>query len=175
MQKTRFSDTPCPVARSLDRVCESWNILILRDAFQGLSRFDEFQQSLGMSPTLLARRLKDLVAHGILYKERYQTRPMRYHYLLTERGKDFLPVLAALSQWGNRHLIDGDISALLVDSRSDQPIEVQLVNRDTQQPVPPQFITLAPGPAASDGINQRAELMRQRRLADLPESTKETS
>ena len=168
MQKTRFSDAPCPVG-------EWWSILILRDAFQGLSKFDEFQQSLGMSPTLLARRLKDLVAHGILYKERYQTRPVRYHYLLTERGNDFLPVLAALSQWGNNHLTDGDVSALLVDGRNDRPIQVQLVNRDTQQPVPPQFITLAPGPAASDGIYQRAELMRQRRLADLPEFTKEPS
>ncbi|MTD07048.1 transcriptional regulator [Serratia sp. YC16] len=175
MQKTRFSDAPCPVARSLDLVGEWWSILILRDAFQGLSRFDEFQQSLGMSPTLLARRLKDLVAHGILHKELYQTRPARYQYLLTERGNDFLPVLAALSQWGNRHLTDGDISAQLIDSRSDQPIEVQLINHDTQQPVPQRFITLAPGPAASDGIHQRAELMRRRRLENFPELTKETS
>ncbi len=175
MQKTRFSDTPCPVARSLDRVGEWWSILILRDAFQGLSKFDEFQQSLGISPTLLARRLKDLVAHGILHKQRYQTRPVRYQYLLTERGNDFLPVLAALSQWSNRHLIDGDISALLVDGRTDRPIQVQLINVETQQQVPPQFITLAPGPAANDGIRQRAELMRQRRLADLSELTKEQS
>lgn len=175
MQKTRFSDAPCPVARSLDRVGEWWSILILRDAFQGLSRFDEFQQSLGISPTLLTRRLKDLVAHGILYKQRYQTRPARYRYLLTERGNDFLPVLVALSQWGNGHLFDGDISALLVDSRTGQPIQVQLINRDTQQPVPQQFITLAPGPAASEGIHQRAELMRLRRLTDFPELTKEPS
>lgn len=72
-------------------------------------------------------------------------------------------------------MIDGDISALLVDSRTDRPIQVQLVNIDSQQPVPPQFITLAPGPAANEGIHQRAALMRQRRLADLSELTKESS
>ena len=68
MQKTRFDNMPCPVARSLDRVGEWWSILILRDAFHGLSRFDEFQQSLGLSPTILTRRLRYLVESGILHK-----------------------------------------------------------------------------------------------------------
>lgn len=175
MRKNRFSDAPCPVARSLDRVGEWWSILILRDAFQGLSRFDEFQQSLGISPTLLTRRLKDLVAHGILYKQRYQTRPVRYHYLLTERGTDFFPVMAALLQWGNDHLADDGISVQLIDSRTGQPIQVQLLSRDTQQPVPQHYITVAPGPAATEEIRQRAALLQQKRAAIPLEFTKEPS
>lgn len=148
MKKTSFATTPCPIARSLGRVGEWWSILILRDAFHGLSKFDEFQQSLGLSPTLLTRRLKFLVESGILYKQRYQTRPVRYQYLLTERGKDFFPVLVTLFQWGNTHLTEGAHSAELVDRRSGQPIQPLLIDALTQQPIALQHITLAAGPAA---------------------------
>lgn len=174
MQKTRFDQAPCPVARSLDRVGEWWSILILRDAFHGLSKFDEFQQSLGLSPTILTRRLKDLVAGGILHKQRYQTRPVRYQYLLTERGYDFFPVLAALFHWGNTHLTDDGISAQLVDRRSGRPVQVQLIDSQTRQPIEQRHITLAPGPAASEGMRRRAALMQQNHSATFPESSKES-
>ena len=174
MQKTRFDNVPCPVARSLDRVGEWWSILILRDAFQGLSRFDEFRQSLGLSPTILTRRLKYLVESGILHKQRYQIRPVRYEYLLTERGKDFFPVLAALFHWGNTHLADDGISAELVDRRTGQPIRLELIDSITQQPIALHNITLAPGPAATDGMRQRAALMQQNLSAFPSESSKES-
>lgn len=173
MKKTSFDTTPCPIARSLGRVGEWWSILILRDAFHGLSKFDEFQQSLGLSPTLLTRRLKFLVESGILYKQHYQTRPVRYQYLLTERGKDFFPVLVTLFQWGNTHLVEGDNAAELVDRRSGQPIQPQLIDALTQQPIALQHITLAAGPAASEAMSQRASLM-QHRYALLNESSKES-
>lgn len=173
MKKTSFANTPCPIARSLDRVGEWWSILILRDAFHGLSKFDEFQQSLGLSPTLLTRRLKFLVKSGILFKQRYQTRPVRYEYLLTERGKDFFPVLVTLFHWGNTHLVEGNIAAQLVDRRSGQPIQPQLIDALTQRPVTLQHITLAPGPAASEAIARRASRMQQHYA--LPnESSKES-
>ncbi|CAI0706295.1 winged helix-turn-helix transcriptional regulator [Serratia entomophila] len=174
MRKTRFDTAPCPVARSLGRVGEWWSILILRDAFHGLSKFDEFQQSLGLSPTLLTRRLKDLVTSGILHKQRYQTRPVRYQYLLTERGRDFFPVLAALFQWGNTHLADDGISAQLVDRRNGQPVQVQLIDSLTQQPIAQQHVTLAAGPAASEGMRQRAAMMQQNYATLFPESSKES-
>jgi DNA-binding HxlR family transcriptional regulator len=173
MKKTSFATTPCPIARSLGRVGEWWSILILRDAFHGLSKFDEFQQSLGLSPTLLTRRLKFLVESGILYKQRYQTRPVRYQYLLTERGKDFFPVLVALFQWGNTHLTEGAHSAELVDRRSGQPIQPQLIDALTQQPIALQHITLAAGPAAGEAMSRRASLM-QHHYALLSESSKES-
>ncbi|MBP1016180.1 helix-turn-helix transcriptional regulator [Serratia fonticola] len=173
MKKTSFATTPCPIARSLGRVGEWWSILILRDAFHGLSKFDEFQQSLGLSPTLLTRRLKFLVESGILYKQRYQTRPIRYQYLLTERGKDFFPVLVTLFQWGNTHLTEGAHSAELVDRRSGQPIQPLLIDALTQQPIALQHITLAAGPAAGEAMSRRASLM-QHHYALLNESSKES-
>lgn len=173
MKKTSFATTPCPIARSLGRVGEWWSILILRDAFHGLSKFDEFQQSLGLSPTLLTRRLKFLVESGILYKQRYQTRPVRYQYLLTERGKDFFPVLVTLFQWGNTHLSEGAHSAELIDRRSGQPIQPQLIDALTQQPIALQHITLAAGPAAGEAMSRRASLM-QHHYALLNESSKES-
>lgn len=173
MKKTSFATTPCPIARSLGRVGEWWSILILRDAFHGLSKFDEFQQSLGLSPTLLTRRLKFLVESGILYKQRYQTRPVRYQYLLTDRGKDFFPVLVTLFQWGNTHLTEGAHSAELVDRRNGQPIQPQLIDALTQQPIALQHITLAAGPAAGEAMSRRASLM-QHHYALLNESSKES-
>ncbi|PAA97121.1 winged helix-turn-helix transcriptional regulator [Serratia fonticola] len=173
MKKTSFATIPCPIARSLGRVGEWWSILILRDAFHGLSKFDEFQQSLGLSPTLLTRRLKFLVESGILYKQRYQTRPVRYQYLLTERGKDFFPVLVTLFQWGNTHLTEGAHSAELVDRRSGQPIQPLLIDALTQQPIALQHITLAAGPAAGEAMSRRASLM-QHHYTLLNESSKES-
>ncbi|AHG22004.1 transcriptional regulator [Chania multitudinisentens RB-25] len=170
MKKTRFDDTPCPIARSLGRVGEWWSILILRDAFHGLSKFDEFQQSLGLSPTLLTRRLKFLVESGILYKQRYQIRPVRYEYLLTERGKDFFPVLVTLFHWGNTHLADDGVSAELVDLRSGKPIRPQLIDTVTQQPVSLQHITLAAGPAAGEGMRLRALRMQQHSASSIASS-----
>lgn len=172
MKKTSFETTPCPIARSLGRVGEWWSILILRDAFHGLSKFDEFQQSLGLSPTLLTRRLKFLVESGILYKQRYQTRPVRYQYLLTERGKDFFPVLVTLFHWGNTHLNEGANAAELVNRLSGQPIQPQLIDAITQQPVTLQHVTLAAGPAGGETMSQRASLM-QHHYALLSDSSKE--
>ena len=103
MQRKSFGDMPCPIARSLERVGEWWSILILRDAFAGMTRFDEFQKSLGIAPNMLTRRLDALVEAGLLERRRYSERPPRDEYVLTERGRDFRPVLIALLAWGNRH------------------------------------------------------------------------
>src|SRR5208283_2554443 len=93
----------CPIARSLERVGEWWSIMILRDAFLGVTRFDEFEKSLGIAPNMLTRRLNTLVESGLLERRRYTTRPPRNEYVLTERGRDFRPVLWALIAWGNKH------------------------------------------------------------------------
>ena len=89
MQRKSFADMACPIARGLERVGEWWSMLILRDAFAGMTRFDEFQQSLGIAPNMLTRRLAALVESGLLERRRYSERPPRDEYLLTERGRDF--------------------------------------------------------------------------------------
>ena len=103
MQRTSFSDMPCPIARSLEHVGEWWSLLILRDAFGGLTRFDEFQKNLGIAPNMLVRRLAALVDAGLLEKQRYSERPPRDEYRLTARGRDFKPVLVELAAFGRRH------------------------------------------------------------------------
>ncbi|MFI8418207.1 winged helix-turn-helix transcriptional regulator [Serratia sp. NPDC078593] len=174
MKKTRFDKQPCPIARSLDRIGEWWSMLIIRDAFHGLSKFDEFQQSLGLSPTILSRRLKFLVESGIFYKRSYQQQPLRYEYLLTESGEDLFPVLATLLQWGNTHLAPEGIAAQLVDRASGQPIHALLIDEITQQPINRQNITLAAGPAASSVMRQRAARMQQSSTNVINESSKES-
>ncbi|CFQ28980.1 winged helix-turn-helix transcriptional regulator [Yersinia bercovieri] len=166
MQRTRFEDMPCPVARSLERVGEWWSILIIRDAFQGLTRFDEFQQSLQLSPTILTRRLKYLVESGIFEKRLYNPRPARYEYLLTERGTDLFPVIAALFHWGNQHFAPEGPAVLLVDRRTGTPVEPILLDRHSGQPIRAQDVTLAAGSVRSDIINQRLALMQGKQSDD---------
>lgn len=103
MKNEPLCHAPCPIARSLGRIGDSWSIMILRDAFAGFTRFDEFQKSSNVAPNILSRRLKALVDDGLLEKVCYSSTPPRYEYHLTPRGRDFRMVLLALAEWGNRH------------------------------------------------------------------------
>src|SRR5579872_3741844 len=103
MQHKNLGNMQCPIARSLERVGEWWSILILRDAFLGLTRFDQFQKSLGIAPNMLTRRLNTLVDSGLLERRSYSERPLRFEYVLTPRGRDFRTVLWTLVAWGNKH------------------------------------------------------------------------
>src|ERR1700739_251046 len=103
MQRKNFGNMQCPIARSLERVGEWWSILILRDAFRGLTRFDQFQDSLGIAPNMLTRRLNALVDSGLLEKRAYSEHPPRFEYVLTERGRGFRRVLWALLVLRNQH------------------------------------------------------------------------
>ncbi len=102
-----YSDQDCSVARALEVVGERWTILILRDAFLGVRRFDDFQRSLGIARNVLQARLRRLVDEGLLERRRYQERPVRHEYCLTARGEDLWPVLLALMEWGDRHRTEG--------------------------------------------------------------------
>ena len=106
--RSKLSDWPCSVARSLELVGDAWTALLLRDAFHGLRRFDDFHKSLGIARNTLSDRLNKLVDGGLLTKRAYQDNPPRNEYLLTDKGKDFFPVLAALLAWGDRWLDDGN-------------------------------------------------------------------
>src|ERR1043165_9430391 len=116
MQHKSFGEMPCPIARGLERVGEWWSILILRDAFYGLTRFDEFQKSLDIAPNMLTRRLNALVEAGLLERRLYYEKPPRHEYVLTQRGRDFRPVLLAMLAWGNKHFAPEGASVVLVDA-----------------------------------------------------------
>jgi DNA-binding HxlR family transcriptional regulator len=154
MQPKSSSLAECPAARALETVGEWWSILILRDAFQGMTRFDEFQQSLGIAPNILSRRLAHLVAAGMLERRCYQKRPPRYEYLLTEKGRDFFPVVIALFTWGNKHLAPRE-ALVLADRRTARPLDPVLVDAARQVPITPANAVLVPGRHASSGMRKR--------------------
>jgi len=104
MLKRDYDGQNCSIARALEVVGERWTLLIVRDAFLGLRRFDHFQESLGIARNVLTDRLNRLVEEGILERVRYTERPERYEYQLTRKGRDLNIALAALMQWGDRYL-----------------------------------------------------------------------
>ena len=102
LQRT-YESQNCSIARTLELVGERWTLLILRDAFLGLRRFDEFQASLGVARNVLSDRLGRLVDAGIVERAPYQERPQRFEYRLTAKGRELGVVLLALMQWGDKH------------------------------------------------------------------------
>ena len=103
MTRTTFADMDCSVARTLDVVGERWTLLILRDAFNGIRRFDDFQRSLGVARNILADRLAKLVDNGVLERRRYEDHPPRHEYRLTAKGRALFDVLVAMMHWGDTY------------------------------------------------------------------------
>src|ERR1700754_1011877 len=135
MDTDKLSWGICPVGRGLARAGDAWSMLILRDAGLGLTRFDEFQKSLGIAPNILTRRLAALVEAGLLERRRYCERPPRDEYVVTPMGRDFRPVLMALSQWGNRHFAPKGASVVLIDQQTGRAADPRLVDRHSGQPL----------------------------------------
>ena len=106
MLNHEYEGQNCSIARALEIVGERWTLLIIRDAFLGLGRFDEFQESLGIARNVLADRLQKLVEAGIFEKVRYGDRADRFDYRLTKMGLDLHLTLIGLRQWGDRYLCD---------------------------------------------------------------------
>ncbi|MEG1454486.1 MAG: helix-turn-helix domain-containing protein [Comamonas sp.] len=117
------ADEPCPVARSVDLVGDRWSMLIVRDAFDGISRFSDFQRSLGVARNILSDRLRKLVDAGILETRAASDGSAYQEYVLTARGESLFPVVVALRQWGERHLFaKGEAHSQLVDKRSGRAL-----------------------------------------------------
>ena len=157
MERKSFGRMQCPIARSLERVGEWWSILILRDAFAGLTRFDQFQTSLDIAPNMLTRRLNSLVESGLLERSKYNDRPPRYEYLLTDRGRDFRPVVVALYAWGTKHFAPEGASVVLVDAKTGKAADPVLVDRASGRPVDAERHVFVPGPAATERTRKRLE------------------
>jgi DNA-binding HxlR family transcriptional regulator len=155
MQRTSFGSMQCPIARSLERVGEWWSILILRDALHGLTRFDQFQKSLDIAPNMLARRLSGLVEAGLMQRRLYSKHPPRHEYVLTERGRDFRPVLLALLAWGNKHFAGEGESVLLANAKTGAVAEPIVVDRKSGRPLNDSEFHYVPGPAASERTRLR--------------------
>ena len=134
MDTEKYSAGPCPIGRALLRVGDAWSMMILRDAGYGATRFDQFRTSLGIAPNILTRRLAALTEDGLLAKRRYSERPPRDEYVLTGKGRDFLPILLAIGAWGAKHHGEGHITKA-IDSVTGAMIEPVVVDRATGRPL----------------------------------------
>lgn len=155
MLRKSHKDAQCPMARGIERVGDAWTVLILREAFYGATRFDEFEKRLGIAPNMLTRRLNTLVEEGLMTRRQYSAHPPRDDYVLTDLGRDFRPVLLTLMAWGSRHYGHGGETVRLVERRSGRPVRLALVDAETGEPITEAGHYLAPGPAASEGLRNR--------------------
>ncbi|MFG2624804.1 winged helix-turn-helix transcriptional regulator [Streptomyces sp. NPDC048473] len=162
--RIRLEDRDCPLSTTVQHVGEWWTLLILHDAFDGYTRFDQFQQSLNISTSMLTTRLKTLVADGLLERRPYQTNPVRHEYVLTERGRSLRPVVVALAAWGNQHLAPEDRTMILVDARTGEEAEPVVVDARTGRNLDDsETFVFTAGPGASEAMRARyTELERQR-------------
>ena len=156
MQRKSFGNMPCPIARSLERVGEWWSMLIMRDALHGLTRFDEFQKSLGIAPNMLARRLNALVEAGLLERHRYSVRPPRDEYRPTARGRDFRPVLHRAARLRQPPFRPGrrERAPSWMRRAAPRPSPI-IVDRATGRPIREPEFAWVPGPAAGERTRQR--------------------
>jgi DNA-binding HxlR family transcriptional regulator len=154
MKRKPFGEMQCPIARSLERVGEWWSILILRDALNGLKRFDEFQRSLDIAPNMLTRRLRALVDAGLLERRLYQERPARHEYLLTDCGRDFRPVVIALLAWGNRNFTPEGRAVTLVNRETGLEADPILVDAVSGLPMSDPIFKLARNPARAESARR---------------------
>ncbi len=142
-------DRPCSVARSVDVLGDRWTFLILRECFFGSRRFDVFQESLGIARNILADRLKKLVRHGVLKRQRYQARPPRYEYRLTEQGLDLYGVIVELIRWGDRWLAASSGPPLLITHDScGCSLLPQVTCSHCGEAVTARAVSYRPGPGA---------------------------
>jgi DNA-binding HxlR family transcriptional regulator len=141
--------TDCSIAGTLEIIGDRWTILILRDAFRGVRRFDEIQQDLGIARNILTERLTKLVDHGVLEKRKYQDRPARYEYRLTDKGKDLQPAILTLLAWGDKHLAPEGPPTLLVHHDCDHAAEAVVVCSHCGGAITTRNVSAQAGPGAT--------------------------
>jgi DNA-binding HxlR family transcriptional regulator len=148
MERKSFAGMNCSVAQCLEVVGEWWSLLIVRDAFLGVRRFDQFQERLGISRNILSERLGRLVEAGIFDKVSYCERPLRHEYRLTERGRDLWPVITTMRQWGDKHAAPEGPPVQVVHKDCGEVSEAVLVCSECREPVAARDVRALAGPGA---------------------------
>jgi DNA-binding HxlR family transcriptional regulator len=145
----RYEGLVCSIARTLEVIGDRWTMLVVRDAFLGVRRFDEFQRSLGIARNVLTDRLARLVSDEILERHRYQDRPQRYEYTLTPAGLDLWPVLISLLTWGDKHRPEDAGPPRLIRHRGcGGAITERATCAECGEPLPPWAIETELGPGS---------------------------
>jgi DNA-binding HxlR family transcriptional regulator len=150
VKRASFGDMNCSVAQCLEVVGEWWSLLVVRDAFLGVTRFDEFQERLGIARNVLNQRLAYLVDAGVLERVAYSEHPPRFDYLLTEQGRDLWPVIVALRQWGDRWRAPDGPPLQLVHRACGHVAELVEVCSHCGASFGPGDVIAVPGPGGGD-------------------------
>ncbi len=162
MRRTSFANWPCSIARTLDLLGDWWTPLVLREAFYGIRRFDEFQQELGIARNTLSARLRRLVDEGLLEKQLYTTEPKRYEYLLTDKGRDFFGVIAAMTRWGDTWLSGESGPPVILHHQScGNDTHAEVVCAACQEPIHAPDVTMRLGPGYPERLRQRPDVQRR--------------
>ncbi|MEU7893258.1 helix-turn-helix domain-containing protein [Nonomuraea sp. NPDC049152] len=154
--RIRLEDRECPLSTTVAHVGEWWTLLILHDCFDGYTRFDQFQENLGISSSMLTTRLKALVGDRLLERRPYQTNPARHEYVLTDLGRSLRPVIVALAAWGNARLAPDQRSMILVDAATGEEVEPVVVDAATGRRLDDsEAFVYTSGPAAGRAMRTR--------------------
>jgi DNA-binding HxlR family transcriptional regulator len=152
VERKSFADMHCSVAQCLEVVGEWWSMLIVRDAFFGVTRFDDFQQRLGVSRNVLNQRLTHLVDAGVFERVQYCERPPRHEYRLTDKGRDLWPVLNAMRQWGDTYAAPDGPPVRLVHKGCGELTDGILTCAACGEPMGPRDVRAQPGPGAVEPL-----------------------
>ncbi|MFI9648341.1 winged helix-turn-helix transcriptional regulator [Streptomyces sp. NPDC052040] len=162
MKRTSFSHWPCSIARTVDLLGDTWTALLLREAFYGIRRFDEFQQELGIARNTLADRLSRLVEERVMEKRPYQDEPRRHEYVLTEKGRDLFAVLAAMSRWGDRWLAGEEgVPVVLHHHACGHDAQAEVVCSVCRVPLEAEDVSMRLGPGYPERLKQRPDVRRR--------------
>lgn len=170
---SKVPSSPCSISRSVGLLGDRWTFLILRDAFEGITRFEDFRESLGVATDVLSARLSALVEHGVMEKTEYQEPGVRRRlaYVLTDAGRELFVILAGLQEWGDRHLPWPEGPSLLrLEERTGEPVHVGFIGSQGQE-VPPQDVFYVP----TSAYPQWRRAAQARRKQSLPPQAKSAS
>lgn len=150
MTRVDLAAVACSIARTVDVLGDAWSWMIVRDLSVGLTRFEDLRTNLGISRQVLTQRLTDLHAHGVIQRVEYQSRPPRHDYALTAKGHDLLPVLVAITQWGDKWMSPAGPPLVFTHHACGEP-SLALACTACRQRVTPDDIDLQPGPGGRSG------------------------
>lgn len=161
MEKKRHTDMHCSIAKALEAFGDGWSLLIIRDSFFGIRRFSDYQHNLGIAKNILAQRLAQLTAHGILLRSESGPSGQRHEYTLSPKGEALLPVLTALREWSDAWVFGPGHEPLIVTERhSGQRVPALQLQNAKGQPLRHSDLKSRPGPGADERVYKFLELAR---------------
>ncbi|GAA3142003.1 helix-turn-helix domain-containing protein [Streptomyces rameus] len=162
MKRTSFANWPCSIARTLDLLGDHWTPLVVREAFYGIRRFDDFQRELGIARNTLTDRLNRLVDEGVLEKRLYEREPPRYDYVLTEKGRDLFTVLATMSRWGDRWLAGEEgVPVVFHHDACGHDTTAEVVCSQCRRPLTVEETSMRMGPGYPERLRRRPDVRRR--------------